>query len=135
MAERPGPTSLRSAQSVDGLRVRRLLGREDWHPGKAYGPDGWSFVHQSRPGSVIVSVGPMEDGYEWIHASIAWEDDMPTYADLTLLRGAVFGDGWSYQVFAPPSQHVSIHNHALHLWGRLDGASVLPDFTFGSGSI
>jgi hypothetical protein len=31
-------------------------------------------------------------------------------------------------VFAPPSEHVNIHDHALHLWGRLDGARVLPDF-------
>jgi hypothetical protein len=40
----------------------------------------------------------------------------------------VFGHGWSYQVFAPPSQHVNIHEHALHLWGRVDGTNVLPSF-------
>jgi hypothetical protein len=47
----------------------------------------------------------------------------------------VFGDRWAYQVFAPPADHINLHNFALHLWGRLDGKPVLPDFTFGTGSI
>lgn len=42
---------------------------------------------------------------------------------------------WDYQVFAPPSDHVNIHNYALHLFGRLNGKPALPDFTDGTGSI
>jgi hypothetical protein len=38
-------------------------------------------------------------------------------------------------VFAPPTDHVNIHEYALHLFGRLDGTPALPDFTAGSGSI
>ena len=40
----------------------------------------------------------------------------------------MFPEGWAYQVFAPPWAHINIHPNALHLWGRLDGANVLPDF-------
>ena len=50
------------------------------------------------------------------------------------LHAAVFGAGYAYQVFAPPSEHVNIHEFALHLWGRLDGRSALPEFGAG-GSI
>ena len=45
----------------------------------------------------------------------------------------VFAPGFAYQVFAPPTRHVNIHEHALHLWGRVDGKSITPDFgAFGT---
>ena len=116
------------------LLIRRRLGRGNWSTPTPHGPDGWYFVELGGMSSVIVSCAPHAD-QEWVHASIAHQDRMPTYADLKLLHGAVFGDGWAYQVFAPPSDHVNIHEHALHLFGRLDGKPALPDFTRGSGSI
>jgi hypothetical protein len=122
------------ATSVNALRIRRVLGRGNWSTPSPHGPDGWSMVELNGQASVIVSVADHGDD-EWIHASIARPDRMPSYDDLKLLHAAVFGDGWAYQVFAPPSDHVNIHKHALHLWGRLDGAAVLPDFTDGTGSI
>lgn len=122
------------ATNLDALRIRNALGRLLWHKPQPMGPDGWSFVHESGDGSVIVTCAPHGD-VEWIHASIAWRSRMPTYEDLKLLHGAVFRGGWAYQVFAPPSDHVNIHQHALHLFGRLDGTPALPDFTHGTGSI
>lgn len=93
---------------------------------------------------IIVSVGPDaewiletpdpetdEVPYDrwWIHTSISRPHEMPSYDDLTILHAAVFGPtGWSYQVFAPRSEHVNIHAYALHLWGKPDGAKVLPNF-------
>jgi hypothetical protein len=120
--------------SLNPLRIRRVLGRGNWITPQPFGPDGWSLMNFDGRSSVIVSCAPADDGNEWVHASIA-RDQMPTYADLTLLHDAVFGTGWAYQVFAPPSDHVNIHEHALHLWGRLDGKPALPDFTNGTGSI
>lgn len=120
--------------NLNGLAIRRVLGRGNWSTPEPFGPDGWRFVNLDGRSSVIVSVadhGPDE----WIHASIARADEMPSYADLKLLHAAVFGDRWAYQVFAPPSDHVNIHSYALHLFGRLDGAPALPDFTDGTGSI
>lgn len=99
-----------------------------------FGPDGWRFDNLNGRSSVIVTVADAE-GDDWIHASIAHRDHMPSYSDLKLLHAAVFGNRWAYQVFAPPDEHVNIHSFALHLWGRLDGAPVLPDFTNGLGSI
>lgn len=85
-------------------------------------------------GRVIVTCAAA-DGHDWVHASIAHPAQTPDYHDLKLLHRAVFGTGWAYQVFAPPAQHVNIAEHALHLFGRLDGRPVLPDFTYGSGMI
>jgi hypothetical protein len=102
-----------------------------------FGPSGWDMrIAQVRggPGSLIVTQAEQDDGEEWLHASIAWRHNMPTYDDLTMLHRAVFGRRrWAYQVFTPDTEHVNIHRYALHLWGRADGARVLPDFgRFGS---
>lgn len=70
---------------------------------------------------------------EWIHASISRRNCMPTYEDLSMMHKAVFTDGFSYQVFAPPSKHINIHKYALHLWGRVDGQPQVPDFVEISG--
>jgi len=123
------------ATSVHPLEIRRRLGRGNWSTPVPNGPDGWSFVELSGESTVIATCADAPDGFEWLHASIAHADRMPTYADLKLLHAAVFGDGWAYQVFAPPSDHVNIHEYALHLFGRLDGQPVLPDFTRGTGSV
>lgn len=116
------------------LEIRRRLGRGNWSTPSPFGPDGWCLRELEGRSSVIVSCAP-HDGDEWVHASIARPDRMPDYADLKALHAAVFDEGWAYQVFAPPSDHVNIHEHALHLFGRLDGKPALPDFTRGSGSI
>jgi hypothetical protein len=116
------------ASTVDALRLRRVMGRKVWTPAQPYGPDGWRMVRQDGRASVIVTAAD-HDGDEWIHASVAFVDIMPTYADLVRLHRAAFGDDrWAYQVFAPRSAHVNIHQFALHLWGRVDGAPALPDF-------
>jgi hypothetical protein len=48
---------------------------------------------------------------------------------LVMLHLGVFGRRrWAYQVFVPESEHVNIHPHALHLWGRADGTNALPNF-------
>lgn len=122
------------ATSLNALQIRRVLGRRDWDPPHRFGPDGWRLLHRGRSSSVIVTAAD-HDGLYWVHASIAHVDRMPSYEDLKLLHRAVFGSGWAYQVFAPPSDHVNIHEFALHLFGRLDGAAALPDFTDGTGSI
>lgn len=122
------------ATNIDALRIRRILGRSRYRPPEPFGPDGWRFVTVGRQGAVIVSSAD-HDGVDWVHASMSWVDRLPTWDELSRLRDAVFGDGWAYQVFASPAEHVNIHEYCLHLWGRLDGLPVLPDFTSGIGSI
>jgi hypothetical protein len=92
----------------------------------AFGPDG---IALSQYGVTIIVTRADHDGFgEWLHASIARHERLPSYMDLTRLHRAVWPEGFAYQVFASLGRHVSIHKHALHLWGRADGANVLPDF-------
>lgn len=115
--------------SINPGPLRRAFGRERWFAPEPYGPDGWLMRAKDQRASVIVSVGRFEDGQEWVHASISHADEIPSYEELVTLRAAVWGEsGWSFQVFAPPAGHISIHPNALHLWGRLDGTRTHPDF-------
>lgn len=116
-----------------GPRIRRELGPH-WRQVAAPVPPALAFINDRSQASVVVTSAPY-DGVEWIHASIAKAGQMPDYADLKLLHVAVFGDGWAYQVFTPAARHINIHPYALHLWGRSDGQSVLPDFTMGMDTI
>lgn len=123
------------SRSLDPLAVRRRLGRARWSAPMPFGPDGWAYRAVSVDGrqrSIIISCAE-HDGVAWVHASIAG-DTLPSYADLVELHRAVFGDGYAYQCFVPASAHVNIHPNALHLWGRLDGKPVLPEFAL-DGSI
>lgn len=107
--------------NLDALGIRRRLGRERVSPPSAHGPDGWRYlVIDPAVSSVIVSCATW-DGVDWVHASIAHQGRMPTYEELAWLHQAVWPDGFAYQVFTPPANHVNIHEHALHLFGRLDG--------------
>lgn len=120
--------------TLDALSIRRGLSRKRWGPPSPFGPDGWMFRHKQEHGQIIVTNAPL-DGVEWVHASIAFADRMPTYEEIRNMHWAVFFKGWAYEVHAPFSDHVNIHEYARHLWGRLDGQPVLPDFTMGTGSI
>lgn len=118
----------------DPVHLTRTLRRAGYRPTppSEFGPAGMVVALRDaqggHAGSVIVSQTQI-DGDEWLHASISWAEHMPTYQDLALLKAATFGDHReAYQVFPPAGQHVNIHKHALHLWGRADGARVLPDF-------
>lgn len=134
------------ATSLNALVIRKRLGRNTWKTPTAQGPDGWrfqEFVDGAMTREIIATVAS-HDRVEWIHASVVrltdgvvGDETMPTYEDLTEMHHAVFhgGQGYAYQMFVPPSSHVSIRNNALHLWGRLDGRPVMPDFGAALGSI
>jgi hypothetical protein len=123
------------------LEIRRRLGtRTGWEVPEPFGPNGWVFDEKVHPLAgdfarrIIVSADYGLDEANpavcWVHASVSVRDEklMPTYEDLKLLHHAVWGEGHAYQCFVPSDEHVNIRSNALHLWGRLDGQRVLPDF-------
>ena len=88
----------------------------------------------AKYGTIIVSQGvpPAEVDPEkraWLHASISWRDEIPSYEELALLHESVFGKARnSYQVFSAADRHVNFHPNSLHLWGLASGDRALPDF-------
>lgn len=118
---------LAAAVHVDGLHLRRSLGRDQWKPPEPFGL-GWRIDRRDGTARVIVDCAD-HFGADWRHASISRPDRLPDYDDLRLLHAAAFPPGgWAYQVFAPDTAHVNIHAHALHLWGMCDGRPALPNF-------
>lgn len=86
-----------------------------------------AFKHGSGDPAIVVSLH-LDGEIEWIHASIARGGVMPTHDDLKLLHAAVFPNGFAYQVVPSGKGLIPLHPRALHLWGRLDGIHVLPNF-------
>lgn len=123
--------------SFNILAIRRTLGLDRFLPPEEFGPDGWRLVGTERTESVILSAFRLaDDDTDWIHASWAGPGRVPSYEEMILLHRAVWGDtGYSYQVQAPVAQHINIHPNALHIWGRRDGKSILPEFGSILGSI
>jgi hypothetical protein len=121
--------------SLNPLQIRKRLGRDDWSPPREFGEHGWVFdnAHFPERGRIIVTCSEFTllgepAGLEYVHASWSWQTREPNYGELVHLHKAVWPEGYAYQVFAPPSDHVNIHMYALHLWGRLDGKPILPEF-------
>ena len=113
------------------LQIRQRLGRDDWGVPEMFGPDGWKLdTLLLKRGRIIITADPVGSAFPegWIHASMSWQTRLPSYDEMVHLHKAVWPNGYSYQVFAPPSQHVNIHPYALHLWGMADGSAVLPEF-------
>lgn len=109
-------------------------------------PGGWG----GTPGSLIVTQfdpdAQVDDAAgAWLHASLAWELRTPFHSEMRMLHRAVFGRRrWAYQVHAPADRYVDGtgptpvgpgHEHALHLWGRVDGAPAMPDFVGDRGHL
>lgn len=123
----------------DVLAIRARLGRDRWGPPRVQahtGPAGVTFIRSDSRRSIIVTSSELlpqiADGHTWLHASICAHPEnaaLPEYAELAQLRHAVWGErGWAFQVFAPARHHINIRANALHLWGRLDGTRIHPDF-------
>lgn len=120
--------STREAAVIAAGTIWRSLG-QGWSEPEPYGEDSW--IIQGLHRRVIVSVDNYsEPGVPWAHASVSYADEwrVPSYSDLKQMHAAVFGDGHAYQCFVPPGEHVNIRANVLHLYGRLDGQPVLPNF-------
>jgi hypothetical protein len=120
-------TLRRDAIDVKGILQRLHDKRWTTEP---YGDDSVKF-HGPSGQLIIVSFDPdSDDSIPWLHASTSHlaESRLPSYSDIKQMAQAVWPDGYCYQVFAPADDHVNITRNVLHLWGRADGAMVLPDF-------
>ena len=109
-----------------GGRVKRAFGVSGWQV-EPFGPDGRALTHIASA-TTIIATRARHHGDEWLHASVAHPDRMPTWQEMRWLKEAVFGERFAYMVFPPSSTFVNIHDYALHLWGRDDGAPAIPDF-------
>ena len=102
-------------------------------------PKGWSITGQWGDGlaltenggglRVLIDCEVKGDGNPWIHVSYSRKSWTPTHEDTCKVRAAFIGNRYAYAVFPPEEKYVNIHPHCLHLWARLDGAAVTPEFS------
>jgi hypothetical protein len=92
-----------------------------------------------RRGSIqaAITVQRYEDGRIWLHVSACGRKGkdswyVPSWEEMTRVKNDLIGpDKWAYQVMATVQEHVNINPYCLHMFALLDGAPVLPDFTWG----
>lgn len=121
-------TTEREADILDAETMVKALGF-GWQKPEVHGEDSWMLHGPNR--TIIISIDNYtEPGTPWIHASISYlaEGRIPSYSDMKQMHAVVFGDGHAYECFVPSAEHINIRANARHLWGRLDGKSVLPNF-------
>ncbi len=100
-------------------------------------PRGWRVLHPWGNGlalqhgdlKVIIDCSPKKDGECWLHVSASRVNRTPSHEDMALIKTAFLGERYAYSVWPPSEKYVNIHKHCLHLWARLDGAAVLPEFS------
>jgi hypothetical protein len=101
-------------------------------------PARWELLGTQRGGmryrnlrdslSLLASVdrfGPDEGGGAWYHVSVAGTGKrLPTWSQLTDVKGVWFGDVLVVQILPTRAEYVNVHEHCLHLWHRLDGPTL-----------
>jgi hypothetical protein len=122
---------------VDEGIVRAVLARV---------PSGWTLLQKEidgaafRRGSIQVIVSVSEyAGDAWVHVSACGRRAsgffLPEWEDMKRVKADFVGDAWAYQALPPEREYVNINPYVLHLWARVDGSAVLPDFTRGLKTI
>jgi hypothetical protein len=98
-------------------------------------PEGAQRVFIRQPGPLLVMIDCTEkgDGKFWTHISMSYADSLPSYHDMVSVKRLFLPGRKAIQVFPKESEHVSIHDHCLHLWSCEQDE--LPDFTMGTGMI
>jgi hypothetical protein len=106
-------------------------------------PNDWRFIQRFGDGGawqrrdglrVLVTVAPMNafgDRREWMHISMSREARLPNWDDMKETKNIFAPDRFGYQIFAPPSEHVNIHQFCLHIWIPLTGELPIPNFGEG----
>jgi hypothetical protein len=100
------------------------------------GPDGGT-VYECRTAKIraILSCSTELDNRAWLHLSVSHKSRIPRWTELAEAKRVFLGDREAYQVLPPKERYVNINARVLHLFALLDGATALPDFTRGTGSL
>lgn len=147
---RPGTTGGGRTAGIDFDAIAREQRDETKHVAGWQAPDapdeweeidrdvagGTRYRNRKRGWVAILSCGIERDGRAWLHLSLSHRIRVPRWSELVDAKRLFLGDREAYQVIPPKARYVNIDSRVLHLWTLLEtGASALPDFTRGTGSI
>lgn len=78
------------------------------------------FQHKGQHMLVIATTG-----LGWDHVSVSFPTRCPTWDEMEWVKRKFFRDDeTAMQLHVPPSDHVSMHSYALHLWRPNDGVEI-----------
>lgn len=97
----------------------RALRFDDWHRG-AVGADGEpcpAQVWRGPAGLLVLASLDVTDAWgPLLHISASYRDRDPTWAELSMLKAAFFGDTDAAMILPKAEDYVNAHHHAFHLW-------------------
>ena len=79
-------------------------------------------------GLLVITEVAFYEGAPWLHVSCSYRNRTPHHAELVDVKTTFIGDRLAVQVFPIRAEYVNEHPHCLHLWCRLDGERITPDF-------
>lgn len=82
-------------------------------------------VPSSIDGAQITIIASVGEG--WDHVSASRVDRCPTWEEMEQIKRMFFRDDeCAFQLHVPPSDHISVHPHCLHIWRPVNGKFPMP---------
>lgn len=79
-----------------------------------------AFEHRKLKLRVLVSLSLLDDGSRWLHVSCSYQNKLPRWEDLRLVKNAFIGrEVEAIQVLPKESEYVNLMPFCLHLWAKM----------------
>lgn len=92
-------------------------------------------VWRRADGLLVIAEVSIYQTIPWLHVSTSFPDRIPPHDDLRQVKALFVGDRLAVQVFPQESEYVNDNPFVLHLWCKLVGARLTPDFRRHSKSL
>ena len=102
---------MRDLRVFEAYRINTQYGG----PGDKFG--GAFEMYNPGTDSILRVIASCGDG--WDHVSVSLPDRTPTWSEMEFVKRRFFADdelAWEYHM--PPTEHISIHPHVLHIWRK-----------------
>lgn len=98
--------------------------------------DGWRLeqdyanakIWRRADGLLVISEVAVYQTIPWLHVSTSFSDRIPPHDDLRQVKALFVGDRLAVQVFPQEAEYVNDMPFVLHLWAKLVGERLTPDF-------
>jgi hypothetical protein len=109
---------LRDLNQYRDRKWERMMGGE--------GDDrGGCFRVPVKPGVELAVIAASGEG--WDHVSVSTPHRCPSWSEMEYVKRLFFNDNEvAMQLHVPPTDHISVHPHCLHIWRPHDAEIPLP---------
>lgn len=113
-------------RSTPNMRVEKY---RSTHPTLGDSPRGENWGYFVMAGMNVIAMDGKETG--WEHVSVSHPDRCPTWGEMCKVKELFWMDTECVVQLHPPKHaNISIHDHCLHLWRKVDEEHPLPPREF-----